>query len=70
MTTLRSTERRESPLVGDYDLLAASSADSLAGEWVRLLRCRQWVKNGFVIAPLLFSGRADDPWAIGWRRDA
>lgn len=65
MTTLRSAERQGPPRVGAYDLLAASSADSLAGEWVRLLRCRQWVKNGFVIAPLLFSGRADDPWAIG-----
>ena len=36
---------------------AASSAASL-GDWVRLLRPKQWVKNAFVIAPLLFSGRA------------
>lgn len=27
----------------------------------RLLRPRQWVKNGFVLAPLVFAGRAGDP---------
>lgn len=31
------------------------------GDWVRLLRPRQWVKNCFVLAPLLFSGRAGEP---------
>ncbi|MCC6316243.1 MAG: decaprenyl-phosphate phosphoribosyltransferase [Gemmatimonadaceae bacterium] len=29
--------------------------------WARLLRPHQWVKNFFVLAPLLFSGRALDP---------
>ncbi|MEO7041291.1 MAG: decaprenyl-phosphate phosphoribosyltransferase [Gemmatimonadaceae bacterium] len=35
-----------------------------ATELVVLLRPRQWVKNGFVLAPLLFSGRAGDPAAV------
>lgn len=32
--------------------------------WIRLLRTRQWLKNGFVLAPFLFSGRATDPAAV------
>lgn len=30
----------------------------------RLLRPRQWVKNGFVLAPLVFAGRAGDPASV------
>jgi len=40
------------------ELRAASVRD-----WVRLARPRQWVKNTFLLAPLLFSGRALDPHA-------
>lgn len=34
------------------------------GDWVALVRPRQWVKNLFVLAPLMFSGRLSDPQAV------
>ncbi len=35
-----------------------------AADWWRLLRVPQWVKNFFVLAALLFSGRATEPAAV------
>ncbi len=32
-------------------------------DWIELLRLPQWVKNSFVLAPLIFSQRALDPMA-------
>ena len=34
--------------------------------WVRAIRPEQWLKNGFVLSPLLFSGRALE-WDAQWR---
>ena len=34
-------------------------------DWIQLIRPPQWVKNFFVVAPLLFSGRALEPqWVV------
>ena len=37
--------------------------ESSLSNWLTLLRPRQWIKNGFVLAPLLFSGQALEPTA-------
>src|SRR5215211_9017420 len=33
-------------------------------DWLRLFRPAQWIKNLFVLGPLLFSGRAFNPQAM------
>lgn len=44
--------------------LAAARGASLR-DWIQLIRPPQWVKNFFVVAPLLFSGRALEPhWVV------
>ena len=42
----------------------ASTGHASAADWLRLFRPRQWSKNAFVLAPLLFSGRATDADAV------
>jgi decaprenyl-phosphate phosphoribosyltransferase len=43
---------------------AANAAGGSMGAIVRLLRPRQWVKNTFVLAPLIFSGEVRHPSAV------
>lgn len=39
---------------------ASMPTSGVARAWVRMLRPRQWLKNFFILLPLLFSGRATD----------
>lgn len=48
----------------DYIVVAQESKSSFAG-LIKLMRPRQWVKNGFVLAPLMFSGLFLEASAIG-----
>lgn len=50
------------PRSADASTTAVSRRAHLA-DWVSLLRPHQWVKNAFVLAPLVFSGRATEPAA-------
>ena len=50
-------------LLADGPRDASREATSLR-EWLRLLRPKQWAKNSFVVAPLLFSGLVRRPESI------
>lgn len=49
--------------VSSPERVGATAERPVLGTWLRLLRPQQWVKNFFVLAPLLFSGRALEPSA-------
>ena len=46
------------------DLGAKRSSAGALGAAIRLMRPEQWVKNGFVLVPLFFSGRVDLPLVV------
>lgn len=46
------------------DTIANHSALAQLSGLIRLMRPKQWVKNGFVIAPLVFSGEYLNPYAL------
>ncbi len=54
------------PPVRDAAVAAVPPRSRLAAlvHGARLLRPRQWVKNGFVLAPLVFAGRTGDPASV------
>ncbi len=54
----------ERPVVpAPAELAGAELRSASLRDWVRLARPSQWVKNAFILAPLLFSGHALDPHA-------
>ena len=44
--------------------IATRNAVSIALALLRLMRPEQWIKNGFVLAPLVFAGRFTDQAAV------
>ncbi|MGH7505489.1 MAG: UbiA family prenyltransferase, partial [Longimicrobiales bacterium] len=66
----RAVRDRESaatlPMAGTAPGAAAHAhvRTATAADWIRLLRPRQWVKNTFVLAPLLFSGLVAQPDSV------
>lgn len=48
-----------------HDTLPPRTGLSQMAGLIRLMRPRQWIKNAFVLAPLLFSGAFADPASVG-----
>jgi len=51
----------EPPIINPADITLPPPARGSAGDWVRLARPRQWIKNLVVFAGLLFTGRVAEP---------
>lgn len=50
---------------GMHDTLPPRTSLSQMAGLIKLMRPRQWIKNAFVLAPLLFSGAFADPASVG-----
>ena len=50
---------------GMHDTLPSRTGLSQMAGLIKLMRPRQWIKNAFVLAPLLFSGAFADPASVG-----
>lgn len=50
---------------GMHDTLPPRTGLSQMAGLIKLMRPRQWIKNAFVLAPLLFSGAFADPASVG-----
>ena len=61
-----ATEQRHDVSPSTVRVEAASRVAAGQGAWVRALRPEQWLKNGFVLSPIVFSGRAM-MWEYQWR---
>ncbi|MHB0937591.1 MAG: decaprenyl-phosphate phosphoribosyltransferase [Armatimonadota bacterium] len=64
-----STMMNEPPIIDPADITLPAPARASLGDWLRLARPRQWIKNLVVFAGLLFTGRVAEPrdlLAVTW----
>jgi 4-hydroxybenzoate polyprenyltransferase len=61
-----ATDSSGNPVTLNAGSAGAQARSASLATWLRALRPEQWIKNGFVLSPLLFSGRAL-AWESQWR---